>query len=95
MYAVVEAQRSDVPELTSTFLDAFRDDPMLGQIWPNVRPDVSHAYHARRFAVSFENTERSGVVWRKVVEKESRYAVPSSRLSHSSNASQMSSKDPH
>lgn len=76
IYVVAEAERSDVPDLASTFLDAFKDDPLLGQIWPKVAPNVGHAYHARQFAKSFENMERWGIVWRKVVEKDSGLAVP-------------------
>ncbi len=75
-YSVVDAQRSDADELSSIFLDAFKEDPMLGQIWPNVAPDVLHAYHTRQFVESFENMEPRGIVFKKVVDQESRYAVP-------------------
>lgn len=75
-YSVVDAQRSDADELSSIFLDAFKEDPMLGQIWPNVAPDILHAYHARQFVESFENMEPRGIVFKKVVDQESRYAVP-------------------
>jgi hypothetical protein len=77
-YAVVEAHRSDIPDLITIFLDSFKDDPILGHIWPNVAPDVSHAYHSRRFTESFENLEHDGSVYRKVIEQESKYAMPSS-----------------
>jgi len=75
-YTIVDAQTSDVSEITSAFMDAFKDDPIVGQIWPNVALNVSHAHHARRFAEHFENMERDGTVYRKVVEKESGFVVP-------------------
>lgn len=73
-YEVLPATRADVPALAKTFIDAFHEDPMLGQIWPNVDPDVHLAYQTRQFDAHFDHAARDGNVHRKV-EDESGYLV--------------------
>lgn len=68
-YKVLPATRTDVPALAKTFIDAFAGDPILGQIWPNVAPDVHLAYQTRQFEGHFDHAARDGNVHRKVVDE--------------------------
>lgn len=80
-YLVVEAKLSDVPDIVSTFFDAFRDDHIIRQIWHCVPQDISFAYQCRRFAKHFDNMDRDGTVYRKAVDEDTGCIIPEHLLS--------------
>ena len=65
------AQPSDVDDIVTVYLAAFKDDPILGYVWCDVLPEANHAYMVRYFRQYFGDAERDGAWFRRVVDNES------------------------
>ena len=67
-YKTLPATRADLPEIIAIYHAAFADDPFIGQLTPNVPPDVKQAYDMHWYGREFDLSELNGLRLRKVVD---------------------------
>ena len=70
-YKTFPAQPSDIGDIVTVYLAAFKNDPILGYVWRDVPSDANHAYMVRHFGWYFDNAKRDGAWFRKVVDEAS------------------------
>ena len=67
-YTVLTATQDDLIAIIAVYHAAFADDPFIGQIMPNVAPEVKQAYDIHRFRREIEMSELNGLKLKKVVD---------------------------
>ena len=70
-YSILPAQPSDVSDIALISHDAFKDDPIVGQLTPNVPREADHAWQVRSLTGTIANAERDGVRFMKAIDDES------------------------
>lgn len=91
-YIILPAIPADLPDIIAIYHAAFKDDPFVGQLMPNVPPEVKQAYDMHWYGREFEMSELNGLRLRKVVDGEGydccprqiRYSTVHSRLARKS-----------
>ena len=69
-YTILPASPADLPDIVAVFGAAFAGDPFIGQVMPNVPPEVKHAYDMHYHGREFEMSEFNGLRFKKVVDEE-------------------------
>ena len=67
-YSIVPATPDDLPDIIAIYHAAFADDPFIGQLMPNVPPEVKQAHDMHWYGREFEMSELNGLRFRKVVD---------------------------
>ncbi|KAL8951066.1 MAG: hypothetical protein Q9222_002938 [Ikaeria aurantiellina] len=70
-FQVLPAEPSDIPEIAVIQHEAFKDDPIIGRLWPDVDRQVKHEYDIKFLQRHFAQKELMGSVFHKVVDTES------------------------
>ena len=76
-YRILPATPADLPDITAIFHAAFADDPLVGQLMPNVPADVKKAHDMHLHGREFEMNEFNGLQFRKVVDADGYHHCPS------------------
>lgn len=67
-YRILPATAADLPDVIAIYHAAFKDDPFIGQLMPNVPPEVKQAHDMHRYGREVEMSELNGLEFRKVVD---------------------------
>ncbi len=68
VYKILEATPADLPDIITVYHAAFAADPFIGQLMPNVPPEVKQAHDMHWYGREFELSKLNGLHFRKVVD---------------------------
>lgn len=68
-YTILPATPADLPDIAAILDAAFAGDPFIGQLMPNVPPEIKQAYDMHCHGREFEMSEFNGLRFRKVVDE--------------------------
>lgn len=66
-YTVQPATPADLPDIVEIHDAAFATDPFIGQLMPNVPPEVKRAHDIHYYRRELDMSELNGTRFRKVV----------------------------
>ncbi|KAL8708855.1 MAG: hypothetical protein Q9220_006311 [cf. Caloplaca sp. 1 TL-2023] len=69
-FQILPAEPSDIPEIAVIQHEAFKDDPIIGRLWPDVDRQVKHEYDIKLLQRHFAQKELLGSVFHKLVDTE-------------------------
>ena len=67
-YTILPATPADLPDIVSVHDAAFADDPFIGQLMPNVSPEVKQSHDMYFFTRQFEMSRLNGQRLTKAVD---------------------------
>lgn len=70
VYRLLPATPADLPDIIAIYHAAFATDPFIGQLMPNVPPEVRQAHDMHWYGREFELSELNGLRFRKVVDED-------------------------
>ncbi|KAI4188895.1 MAG: hypothetical protein L6R41_001829 [Letrouitia leprolyta] len=70
LFQVLPAEPSDIPEIAVIHHDAFAEDPIVGLLMPDVKPDLKNEYDLQYYKKTFANAHLTGSVMHKAVDTE-------------------------
>lgn len=68
-YTLLPATPADLPDIIAIYHAAFSTYPFIGQLMPNVPPEVRQAHDMHWYGREFELSELNGLRFRKVVDE--------------------------
>ncbi len=68
VYKILEATPADLPDIITVYHAAFAADPFIGQLMPNVPPEVKQAHDMHWYGREFKLSKLNGLQFRKVVD---------------------------
>ena len=69
-YTILPATPADLPDIIAVFHAAFANDPFIGQLMPDVPPQIKRAYDMHWYSREFDMSELNGLRFRKVVDED-------------------------
>ena len=69
-YTILPATPADLPDIVDIHNAAFADDPFIGQLMPDVEPELKRSHDMHFFKRQFEMSWCNGLRFRKVVDGE-------------------------
>ncbi|KAL9003663.1 MAG: hypothetical protein Q9188_003486 [Gyalolechia gomerana] len=69
-FQVLPAQPSDIPEIAIIHHDAFADDPIIGRLMCDVKPDLKNEYDKKYYENTFAHMHLTGSVMHKAIDTE-------------------------
>ncbi|KAL8723887.1 MAG: hypothetical protein Q9181_007107 [Wetmoreana brouardii] len=67
-FQVLPGELSDIPEVVPFHIAAFKDDPIMGQLWPNVTYEDQFGYYTRFYRKHFAEKHLTGTVFHKAID---------------------------
>ena len=68
-YRIIQAETSDIPNLVRVIDAAFRDDPVIGLLMPDIDPKVKFEHDCQWYEKMYRQKELTGLRFRKVVDE--------------------------
>lgn len=69
-YNILPVTPADLPDIVAVFHAAFKDDPHVGQLMPNVLPEVKQAHDMHYWQYQLNMSEYNGMIFRKLVDED-------------------------
>ena len=69
-YNMLPVTPADLPDIIPVYQAAFKDDPFIGQLMPNVLPEVKQAYDMHYWENQLRMSEYNGMRFRKLVDED-------------------------
>ena len=69
-YTILPATPADLPDIVAIHHAAFADDPFIGQLMPDVSPELKRSHDMHFFTRQFEMSGFNGLRFRKAVDGE-------------------------
>lgn len=69
-FQVLPAEPSDIPEIAVIHHDAFKDDPIVGRLQCDVKPELKHEHDKQYYEKAFAQKHLTGSVMHKVIDTE-------------------------
>ncbi|KAL9027913.1 MAG: hypothetical protein Q9196_003634 [Gyalolechia fulgens] len=71
-FQLLPAEPSDIADITVIHHDAFKEDPIIGRLMCDVKPDIKHEYDNQYYAKAFAHKHLTGSVMHKIIDTETR-----------------------
>ncbi|KAL8668500.1 MAG: hypothetical protein Q9168_006875, partial [Polycauliona sp. 1 TL-2023] len=69
-FQVLPAEPADIPDIVTVHQASWVNDPIIGQLMPDVEPKAKYEYDVDYYTKGFETRALTGSVMHKVVERE-------------------------